>query len=75
MSEQTAKRGSLQELAASLISVTEASQLSGFTTGYIRRLLRNGTIEGVKIGPLWYTTEEAIQEYLKTERRPGPKTE
>ncbi len=72
--KQATQRGPIEELASTLISVTEASQISGLTTGYIRRLLRQGTIEGVKIGRNWLTTEEAIREYLGKERRPGPKT-
>jgi len=72
--EKTSQRGPLEELASTLISVTEASQISGLTTSYIRRLLRQGIIEGVKISRNWLTTEEAIREYLGKERRPGPKT-
>ncbi len=61
------------ELTAKLISVSEASHISGLTTGFIRRMLRTGEIDGVKIGRNWLTTREAIQDYLKRERRPGPK--
>jgi excisionase family DNA binding protein len=73
MSKQTASRGSLEELTSALISVTEASQISGLSTSQLRKLLREGQIEGVKIGRNWLTTEEAVQEYLKQEIRPGPK--
>ena len=58
-----------------LISVMEASNISQLTPSYIRRLLRQGTIAGVKFGRDWFTTAEAIQTYLATERRPGPKTQ
>ena len=73
MSEQTTEQGPLEELTSKLISVTEASQISGLTTGHLRKLLREGQIEGVKIGRNWLTTEEAVQDYLKQEIRPGPK--
>ncbi len=73
MSKQTKKQTSLESLVSTLISVSEASKLSGLTTSYIRRLLRDDRIEGVKIGQNWLTTEEAIREYLKQERRRGPK--
>ena len=73
MSEQTTNSGSLESLTAKLISVTRAAEISGLTTGYIRRLLRNGEIEGVKVGRNWLTTEETIRKYLDQERRPGPK--
>jgi excisionase family DNA binding protein len=64
---------SLESSTSKFISVTEASQISGLTTSFIRRLLRTGQIEGVKIGYSWLTTEEAIREYLSKERRRGPK--
>lgn len=63
----------LEDLTSKLISVTEASEISGLTPGYIRRLLRNKTIAGKKIGRDWFTTEEALRKYLEQERRPGPK--
>jgi excisionase family DNA binding protein len=71
VSDQTTGRSPLEELTSQLISVTEASEIGGLTTSYIRRLLREGTIEGVKIGRNWLTTEEAIREYLSKERRRG----
>ena len=73
MSKQTTEQGPLEELTSKLISVTEASQISGLTTGHLRKLLREGQIEGVKIGRNWLTTEEAVRDYLKQEIRPGPK--
>jgi len=73
VSEQTTQRSPLGELTSKLISVTEASQISGLTTGHLRKLLREGQIEGVKIGRNWLTTEEAVRDYLKQEIRPGPK--
>jgi excisionase family DNA binding protein len=62
-----------KEIAEQLISVTEAAKFSNLTPSYIRRLLRNGELEGVKIGEAWLTTEEALSAYLKKDRRPGPK--
>ena len=76
MSKQTTDGDSLEGLTSKLISVTRASEISGLTPGYIRRLLRNEVITGKKIGRDWFTTEEAIWEYLKQERQPGrPKSE
>jgi excisionase family DNA binding protein len=64
---------SLKDLTSKLISVTEASKISGLTTGFLRRLLIRGDIEGVKIGRNWLTTKKAIEGYLKQDRRRGPK--
>ncbi len=73
MTKKTVKQGSLEELTTKLISVTEAAQLSGLTVSYIRRLLRNGQVEGTKVGHTWLTSEAAIRDYLRQERHPGPK--
>jgi hypothetical protein len=43
------------------------------TPGFIRLLIRDGIIEGVKVGRDWVTTRQAIEAYLKKERRRGPK--
>lgn len=64
----------LDQVAHKLISVTEASALSGLTTSYIRRLLRQKNVLGVKVGRDWFTTEDAIRTYLAQDRRPGPKS-
>lgn len=65
----------LDQVAHKLISVTEASELSGLTPSYIRRLLRQTKVSGVKVGRDWFTTEDAIRTYLAQDRRPGPKTD
>ena len=71
--KETLRIAPLKEQLRDLISVTEASQLSGFTPDHIRKLIRKREIDGIKIGRNWLTTREAIRKYLKTERRPGPK--
>ena len=64
-----------KDFAGKFISVSEACEISGFTPSYIRRLLRNKAIRGVKLGRDWFLTEDALRDYLETERRPGPKTD
>ena len=61
------------EKAVQLISLTEAAEISGLSHSHLRRLVRDGKIWGTKIGRDWLTTEKAVQNYLSTERRPGPK--
>ena len=73
MSEETTQPGPLEDLTSKLISVNRASEISGLTPGYIRRLLRQEKIEGERIGRDWFTTAETIREYLQQERHPGPK--
>jgi excisionase family DNA binding protein len=56
-----------------LISIRAASDLSGLSQSYIRRLVSQGEIWGMKLGRNWVTTEQAIKEYLVRDRKPGPK--
>ena len=70
---ENTERKSLEELTSELISVTDAAKRTGLSPAWIRRLLQRGQIEGVKVGRNWLTTEEAIRDYLETDRRPGPK--
>jgi excisionase family DNA binding protein len=65
----------MAEFPSHFISVLQASEMSGLTPSYIRRLLREGVIPGQKIGRDWFTTEAAIREYIAQDRRPGPKPE
>lgn len=56
-----------------LISVKEASIVSGFSTRHIRFLLDKGKIAGLKMGRDWFTTEDAVTDYLSQNSKPGPK--
>jgi len=75
LDNQEAEQDSLGNLFAQTLSVTEAAEVSGFTTGWIRQLLIRGELKGVKIGRDWRVTKSALQEYIEKERRPGPKAE
>lgn len=55
------------------ITVGQASQLSGLSTRHLSRLLREGTIEGVKPGHDWLVRPSTVMDYLRQERRPGRK--
>ena len=56
-----------------LISLQEASKLSGLSHDHLRRLAGQGKLWAKKIGRNWVTTEQAVREYLSVERRSGPK--
>ena len=68
-----------EERASNLISVSAASQIAvngeQLTPRHIRRLLKEQILPGIQMGRYWYTTAEAVRDYLLTERRPGPKTQ
>ena len=60
------------------ISVQVATSYSGYSTQYLRRLLRNGKIEGTKIGQLWLVEKGALDFYIEqaqdaTDQRFGSK--
>lgn len=55
------------------MSTKKAAEYTGYSPGYIRQLLIHGRVEGHKFGRDWVTTKEALDEYLATNPRPGPK--
>jgi hypothetical protein len=58
-----------------LIPLSQAAKISGFTRQHLALLIRQGNIWGTKLGGRdWFTTEQAVKEYLIRDRRPGPKT-
>jgi len=56
-----------------LITFTEAAHLSGFTDRHLRKLASEKHIWAVKLGRNWFTTTQAVKEYLAKTRKPGPK--
>jgi hypothetical protein len=60
------------------ISVKDAAFHSGYNIQYLRRLLRSGTLGGIKIGQMWLIEMEALEVYLRhaettSDRRCGPR--
>ena len=56
-----------------LITLSEASQMSGLSPSQIRLLVSKRVIWGKKLGKNWFTTAHAISEYIKLPRKTGPK--
>ena len=56
-----------------LISLSEAAKMSGLSHSHLRLLARNGQIWAKWLGRGWFTTEQALNEYLSQDRKPGPK--
>ena len=61
-----------------LVSIKTAAVFSGYSPQYLRRLLRNGKLGGVKIGQLWLIDKFALDTYLESsinirDGRYGPK--
>lgn len=60
------------------ISVKAAAELSGYNLQYLRRLLRTGRLDGVKIGQMWLIDLVSLEMYLRNgqmmrDRRHGPR--
>ncbi len=60
------------------ITVQAAAELTGYNQQYLRRLLRSGTLEGIKIGQIWLIEMESLETYLlhvesTSDRRCGPR--
>lgn len=62
-----------EEPTKDLISLAEASKISGFSPAHLRLLVKQGKLWGIKIGRDWVTTTSSLQKYLDSDRRPGPK--
>lgn len=56
------------------ISLKEAAELSGYSADYIGQLIRRGKLPGKQVfsNVAWMTTEEAVIEYLRTNKRGLP---
>ncbi len=56
-----------------IISLFEASEISGLSSVHIRHLVDKKIIWGKKIGRNWVTSKEVIQEYINQNHKPGRK--
>ena len=60
------------------ITTSEATELSGYHPIHLRRLLRQGKIEGRKFGSVWQVRKASLLTYLEEaansdDKRLGPK--
>lgn len=47
-----------------VISLNQASKMSGYTQDYLGYLIRQGEMKGIKKGRVWFTTEEDVKDYI-----------
>lgn len=47
-----------------VISLHQASQISGYHQDYLSALIRKNEMKGQKIGGSWFTTEDEIKNYI-----------
>jgi hypothetical protein len=65
--------------ARTYILVKEASKLAGYSQQYLRRLLRQEKLRGIKVGQVWLSEVISFDTYLSLfnrglDRRCGPRT-
>ncbi len=54
--------------SGSLISMTQAAELTPYTAEYLSLLARRGKLKAVKISRDWLTTQQEISLYLKKQQ-------
>ncbi len=57
----------------SYITTPQASKQTGLSKTYLTRLLRNGTLEGFRLGRDWLIYTDSLNRYLAVPHKPGPK--
>ena len=60
------------------LTVQAAAFATGYNMQYLRRLLRSGKLEGIKIGQIWLIEMQSLETYLQqvestSDRRCGPR--
>jgi hypothetical protein len=74
MSGRQVKPVNSQPTLDELITLAKAAELSGLSPNHLRLLVSRGDLFGKKMGRNWFTTAQAVSEYVARDRRPGPKT-
>ena len=54
-------------------NIKEISEMLGITDVTIRTYFSTGRMKGVKLGNAWYSTQEDIEQFLKTKTEPKNK--
>lgn len=70
-------KGLNAEFIGNYITVKIASQWSGYSDQYIRRMLRNGYLKSKRIGQIWLIEKTGFESYLleakkSSDKRFGP---
>lgn len=54
-----------------LISLAEAAELYGFNQQYLAQLAQKGRLKAQKIGNIWVTTPQHMEEYVASRQKRG----
>ena len=61
------------DLDRAYVPTPEAQKMSGFSRSYLGLLLRNGEIDGFRLGREWFIYVDSLNQFLEKPRKPGPK--
>lgn len=66
-------------ISSAAITVKAAARITGYNPQYLRRLLRSGKLNGLRVGQSWLILIASLDDYLKlsnesTDRRFGSKS-
>jgi len=61
------------DLDRAYVPTSEAQKMSGFSRSYLGLLLRNGEIDGFRLGREWFIYVDSLNQFLEKPRKPGPK--
>ena len=68
MNQQTGKSS---EDKTRLISLSEAAEMYGLSTSYLRQIAIKGRLKAQKIGGVWITTPSDVETYIRTRHKRG----
>jgi len=58
-----------------MITVSEASEVSGYTRQHVRFLIRQGLISARRAGGIWLIEASSLHNYMDSNPKPGPKSD
>lgn len=62
-------------IESEMITVSEASKVSGYTPQHIRLLIRQGLITARRAGGIWLIEASSLRHYIGSNPKPGPKSD
>jgi hypothetical protein len=61
----------VKDIKAELISLREASEIYGFSYGYLRQLAGRGRLDAVKVANSWVTTRADVEDFIRSREKVG----
>ena len=68
---QQTKRGANMTLGDDVITVKDASERTGYSAEYLRRLIRKGEIDAGRLGTTYLVDLDSLMQYVRDRRADG----